>query len=83
MKAIWALQDAKNRFREVVEQAIHHDPQFVTRRGKEAMVVLSVQDFQQLSAGQDSLVTFFRQSPFVGEDIDLTRDTDRGREIGL
>lgn len=83
MKATWALQDAKNRFSEVVEQALHDGPQFVTRRGKEAVVVLSVQDFQQLSAGQGSLVTFLRQSPLVGEDIDLTRDTDGGREIEL
>lgn len=84
MKTTWALQDAKNRFSEVVEHALHEGPQFVTRRGKEAVVVLSVQDFQQLSAaGQGSLVTFFRQSPLVGEEIDLTRDTDSGREIEL
>lgn len=83
MKTTWALQDAKNRFSEVVEHALHDGPQFVTRRGKEAVVVLSVQDFQQLSAGQGGLVAFFRQSPLVGEDIDLTRDTDSGREIEL
>ncbi len=83
MKATWALQDAKHRFSEVVERARHDGPQCVTRRGKEAVIVLSVQDFQQLSAGQESLVTFFRQSPLVGEDTDLTRDSGGGREIEL
>lgn len=83
MKTVWALQDAKNRFSEVVEHALHEGPQFVTRRGKETVVVLSVQDFRQLSATHGSLVTFFRQSPLVGEELDLTRDANIGREIDL
>ncbi len=83
MKSTWALQDAKNRFSEVVEYALHEGPQFVTRRGKAAVVVLSVQDFQQLSAGRESLVTFFRQSPLVEASIDMTRASDHGPEIEL
>lgn len=66
MKTIWALQDAKNRFSELVDHAVQDGPQIVTRRGKETVVVLSVQDFQKLAAAQGSLVTFFRQSPLVG-----------------
>lgn len=83
MKTIWALQDAKNRFSELVDHAVRDGPQIVTRRGKETVVVLSVQDFRKLSAGQGSLVTFFRQSPLVGVELDLTRGVDYGREIEL
>jgi antitoxin Phd len=83
MKTTWALQDAKNRFSELVEQALHDGPQVVTRRGKEAVVVLSVAAFQQLTAKQESLVTFFRHSPLVDTDLDLTRDADYGREVTL
>ncbi len=83
MKTIWALQDAKNRFSELVDHAVQDGPQIVTRRGKETVVVLSVQDFQKLAAAQGSLVTFFRQSPLVGVDLDLTREVDYGREIEL
>ncbi len=83
MKTIWALQDAKNRFSELVDQAVQDGPQIVTRRGKETVVVLSVQDFRKLSAPGDSLVTFFRQSPLVGAELDLTREVDYGREIEL
>jgi prevent-host-death family protein len=83
MKTIWALQDAKNRFSELVDHAVQDGPQIVTRRGKETVVVLSVQDFRKLSAVQGSLVTFFRQSPLVGVELDLTREVDYGREIEL
>jgi len=40
MQHTWALQDAKNRFSELVEQALHDGPQMVTRRGKETVVVM-------------------------------------------
>ena len=83
MKTTWALQDAKNRFSELVDHAVQDGPQIVTRRGKETVVVLSVQDFRKLSAAEGSLVTFFRQSPLVGTELDLARDLDYGREIDL
>ena len=34
MKTVWALQDAKNRFSELVAEAERNGPQVVTRRGK-------------------------------------------------
>ncbi len=43
----WALQDAKNKFSEVVNAASTGDPQIVTRRGVPAAVVLSIDDFCQ------------------------------------
>ena len=83
MKAVWALQDAKNRFSELVDQAVQEGPQVVTRRGKETVVVLSVQEFHKLTRAQESLVAFFRDSPLVGADLDLRRDTDTGRGVDL
>jgi prevent-host-death family protein len=83
MKAVWALQDAKNRFSELVAQALQEGPQIVTRRGKETVVVLSVQEFHQLTRAQESLVAFFRASPLVGVELEVTRDKDPGREVAL
>jgi prevent-host-death family protein len=37
---IWALQDAKNKFSELVDKAVGDGPQVVTRHGKETVVVL-------------------------------------------
>lgn len=51
----WQLQDAKNRFSEVVSRARTEGPQVVTLRGRRAAVVLSVEQFDQLTAARPSL----------------------------
>lgn len=45
----WKLQDAKNRFSEVVRKAMAGYPQHVTRRGKPAVVVLATGEYERLS----------------------------------
>lgn len=47
---MWSVQDAKNRFSAVVEAALAGTPQEVSRRGKPAVVVLSVVDYHRLLA---------------------------------
>ncbi len=44
----WSLQDAKNRFSAVVDAALSGVPQLVTRRGKPAVVVLAVDEYDRL-----------------------------------
>lgn len=83
MGKIWALQDAKNRFSEVVERAAREGPQTITRRGKDTAVVVSIEDFQRLAAPTGDLVTFFRKSPLASEELDLERRDDYGRKIEL
>ena len=41
----WQLQDAKARFSELVDRAQSHGPQIVTRRGEEAVVVVSAREW--------------------------------------
>lgn len=79
----WQLQHAKNRFSEVVDRAREDGPQMITRRGVEAVVVLSVEDYRKLKDRQTGLVDFFRASPLVGVELDLERDHDTGREVDL
>ena len=47
----WRLQDAKSQFSALVDNAMRGVPQHVTRRGKQAVVVLSEQDFEALKRG--------------------------------
>ena len=47
----WRLQDAKSQFSALVDNAMRGVPQHVTRRGKQAVVVLSEQDFEALQRG--------------------------------
>ncbi|MFV2054425.1 type II toxin-antitoxin system Phd/YefM family antitoxin [Aliiroseovarius sp. YM-037] len=45
---MWTLQDAKNKFSAVVEAALAGTPQEVTRRGRPAVVVLSIEEYHRL-----------------------------------
>ena len=44
----WPLHDAKNRFSAVVAAAVAGEPQRVTRRGKPAVVVVAVEEYERL-----------------------------------
>ena len=44
----WRLQDAKNQFSKVVDAALHGEPQRVTRRGRDAVVVLAASDYERM-----------------------------------
>lgn len=43
----WTLQDAKNKFSEVVNAACAGAPQVVTKRGKPSVVVLAMGDYEK------------------------------------
>ena len=84
MKAtIWQLQEAKNRFSEVVNKALEEGPQIVTRHGEEIVVILSKADYNRLVKSQASLLEFFRQSPLVGIELELERDPSLPRDVAL
>lgn len=48
LKSQWRLQDAKAQFSQVVEAALRGEPQHVTRRGRDAVVVLSESSYRVL-----------------------------------
>ena len=50
----WQLQDAKNRFSAVVDAAVSGTPQHVTRRGRPAVVVLAVDEYERLCGLDDT-----------------------------
>jgi antitoxin Phd len=73
MARVWQLQDAKNKFSEVVDEAIKHGPQIITRRGVETVIVLSYAQYRKTMLNQKKLSDFFRESPLAGLDLDLSR----------
>jgi len=79
----WQLQDAKNRLSELVRKARAEGPQVITLRGRDAVVVVSANEFGKLSRPRGSLVDFFRKSPLAGVNLDLDRSRDTGRRIDL
>lgn len=59
--AEWSVQDARNRFSEVVNAALAGEPQIVTRRGVPAVVVLAVDDYERLCEAEKADVSTFAE----------------------
>ena len=76
----WQLQEAKNKFSQVVDEALAHGPQVVTRHGVETVVIISYDEFRKRQASQQTLSQFFRESPLADSEIDLERDNSMSRE---
>ena len=74
MARVWQLQEAKNRFSEVVAKAIKHGPQIITKRGVETVIVVSCAEYRKVMLNRKKLSDFFRESPLAGVDLDLRHD---------
>ncbi|MCP5101609.1 MAG: type II toxin-antitoxin system Phd/YefM family antitoxin [Chloroflexi bacterium] len=74
MSQTWQLQVAKNKFSQVVDEAINEGPQIITRHGREVVIILSLEEYRKMMASQQKLSDFFRMSPLVDADLDLSRD---------
>ena len=62
---IWQLQEAKSKFSQLVDNAMHDKPQIVTKHGTNAVVVLSFEDYEKMKKPTTDLVTFLRNSPLI------------------
>ena len=78
----WQLQDAKNRFSELVGEAQRSGPQIVTRHGGEAAVVIGYDDYQRLVRHR-SIVDVLLSAPKVKAGLDVERSRDLGRDVEL
>jgi prevent-host-death family protein len=80
---IWQLQEAKSKFSNLVEKALHQGPQFVTKHGNNAVVILSFKEYQDIIKPESDLVAFLRSSPLVDIELDISRDKSPSRSIEL
>ncbi len=81
MSTAWQLQDAKNRFSEVVEEALHSGPQTVTRRGEPVVVVVAIETWRRVAGPVPSLKSFLRSAPLEG--VDTSRDIGDRLDVAL
>ena len=74
----WALQDAKSRLSELVEQACGSGPQIISKRGRETVVVLSIADYQKLARRKTGLADLLSRAPKA--DLAIARDKATPRD---
>lgn len=77
----WQLQEAKQRFSEVVRRALSSGPQVVTRHGRAAVVVVAAAEFGKLRR-RARFKDFLRTAPDLSR-LDLRRDRRPARRIAL
>ena len=77
----WQIKDARANFSALVDKAMSDGPQIVTRHGKKAVVVVSMEEWVRRERRRGDLVDFFANSPFREEGIEIERQRDYPREI--
>jgi len=68
----WQIKDARANFSILVDKAISDGPQIVTRNGKRAVVVVSVEEWASRERRNGDLVEFFANSPLREEGFELS-----------
>ena len=77
--AQWQVQEAKQRFSEVLRRAQSDGPQVITRHGEEGAVSSDAAEVHKLTAEVPDFKEFLRAGPPL-DDLDLSRPEDRPRE---
>jgi len=79
----WAVAQAKAQFSEVIDRALSEGPQTITRSGRKAVVVVSVEQWERKVKRKGTLVEFFQNSPLRGAQIQIKKLKGGVREVEL
>lgn len=78
----WQLQEAKQRFSDVVRRAHDEGPQIVTRHGEEVAVVLDIAEYRHLSRAAPDFKDFLASAPDL-DALDVARSGEPARTVVL
>jgi prevent-host-death family protein len=82
-KSTWAVAEAKAKFSEVLQKAETEGPQRITRRGEDAVVVVSKKEWDRRTQRKGTLLEFFMNSPLRGSGIEIPPRNKSMRRIDL
>lgn len=77
---LWQVQDAKQRFSELLRTAHADGPQVVTRHGEEIAVVIDIADYRHLKGETVDFKDYLRSGPDF-DDLDLERISELPRDL--
>ena len=81
MNGHWQLQEAKQRFSELIRSVEVDGPQFVTRHGEEVAVVIDIAEYRRLRGGGEDFKAFLRAAPDL--DLEIGRSLAPARVVDL
>jgi prevent-host-death family protein len=86
----WQIQDAKQRFSEMIRAVVHDGPQIITRHGEEVAVVVDVAEYRRLTRSTVDLTGLLLGEPALSDDavevlaeVEAERKSDFGRAVDL
>jgi len=82
-RTTWAVAEAKARLSELIERALTDGPQTITRKGKQAVVVVSIKEWQRKIRRTGNLAEFFAASPLRGSGLKIKRTKSGPRAVEL
>ena len=84
----WQIQEAKQRFSEVIRAVTREGPQVVTRHGEDVAVIVSIAEYRRLTSSGQDLTRVLLGGPSLGDEgiavldkIESERKADFGREV--
>lgn len=81
MEERWQLQEAKQRFSELIRRVQTQGPQIVTRHGEEVAVVIDIADYRQMR-GVEDFKEFLCSAPDM-ELLEIERSVEPARTVDL
>ena len=79
----WTVAEAKAKFSELVDQAHTAGPQTITRHGRPAAIVVTVEEWDRKTRRTGNLAEFFAASPLPGSGLETSRAKDGPRPVDL
>jgi prevent-host-death family protein len=86
----WQIQDAKQRFSEMIRAVVHDGPQIITRHGEEVAVVVDIAEYRRLTRSTVDLTGLLLGEPRLSDEaaevlaaVEVKRKADVGRPIDL
>jgi prevent-host-death family protein len=79
----WQIQEAKQRFSEVLRGAEAGDPQVVTRHGREVAVLIDIAAYRSFYGRSPDLMEYLMADPVADTDLEIERDDAEPRDVDL
>jgi prevent-host-death family protein len=79
---VWQLQEAKAKLSQLMNDA-RSAPQIISRHGIHETIILSMDAYEKLVGKKKNIIACLRNSPLVGFELDLTRDSSSMRDMEL
>lgn len=79
----WTVAEAKAKFSELVDTARVRGPQTITKNGRTAVIVVSVEEWERKAHRPGNLAEFFAGSPLRDSGLEVTRTKNGPRKVDL